>query len=858
MASEKENTKDVVEAKDESDGSVGTQVAQDSQVKSESQNEAEQQQARDRKVYGTPSSESLPRVDVSYDGAGKPAVTAGDKTAERQDRPGDGPGDRSGESREGKGGKPGELGPKLAASERMLFPVDANGRDYHGEGLSRNVTPGTHEVQKGETLKQIAKNHLGQDASEDDVNKYMTEIEKINHLDTGKVQEGQMLNLPGHTNGGADFIVKDYDGNTKTVKPDGSFELQMKDGSKYARDYQKDGSYIEHHVDKGATVGRSFVHGTDPPAEKGGYLEMHGGPKMEDNFTLEKTADGKYKIKDATAEKVVDKYDENDPDFRVERARLRDLAEKNITDPQELKQFQEDMAKLEARSQKLEEDYVKQGLKPEEAHKKAQEEMARTFHEVSRLMEAESFGKTSLKPPMGTLIAQRLMFHLADPTNIDQGLHPTCQTTVVESRVFSKDPAKAAKLIADVMIDGKYTTPDGMTTVEVDPRMLELGPAFFQAEDPSLGYPPDDGKRSYISHIFQVTAVNVELSRTGLRGAGGKDYPPGTVRYEQFEPDFSKNPPDNGERLIDYSDPAHPKIITEKNEKGKDVPIMHPNLDDDQITDMSNALSNRSDKSVNLVSAENFSGPGKEVTKIESEEQLNKALQEAKDKGQLPIVVRVDANNQPFWADSGRGKAGGSGAAHVITVTDYHPGPPPKVDIDNQWGKQADHTGKDALSVHDLFVGMKGPGGTMRDKVHATNDQGQPVPGIIDVLQADVDSGKADTATKIELIRQKMIHDEAHRKDSKSDYPPFFKNQKEADDALANTYVEAMKDWSQKQNKNDGSYNEAEMKKARDDFAATLNELPAHRRQAILNKMTADMNKFHKENPELKRQPMPK
>src|SRR5262249_29526245 len=155
----------------------------------------------------TPSSECLPRVDLSIHHTA--ARLSGDRPAAALDKAADRADDRSGAAHKGEGAKPNELGPKLAESERRLFPVDSNGRDYHGEGLSRNVSTGTHEVTKGETLKKIAKEHLGSDATDDDVKKYMTEIEKINHLDKGRVLEGQMLNLPGHTNGGEWLVVKD-------------------------------------------------------------------------------------------------------------------------------------------------------------------------------------------------------------------------------------------------------------------------------------------------------------------------------------------------------------------------------------------------------------------------------------------------------------------------------------------------------------------------------------------------------------------------------------------------------------------------------------------------------------------------
>jgi hypothetical protein len=77
------------------------------------------------------------------------------------------------------------------------------------------------------------------------------------------------------------------------------------------------------------------------------------------------------------------------------------------------------------------------------------------------------------------------------------------------------------------------------------------------------------------------------------------------------------------------------------------------------------------------------------VKRISSEKELNAALAQAKKNGKMPLIVAIDTSVEPFWTDSGAGRAGGSGGGHVVTITDYSPGPPAKVTIDNQWGKGA-------------------------------------------------------------------------------------------------------------------------------------------------------------------------
>src|SRR5262249_36942363 len=212
-----------------------------------------------------------------------------------------------------------------------------------------------------------------------------------------------------------------------------------------------------------------------------------------------------------------------------------------------------------------------------------------------------------------------------------------------EVRTLTTDPSKAAKLITDVSTTGGYTTPDGRTHVDIDPQSLKVGATAGMMGDPSTTAPPADGDRSHVSQIFQVTAINVELTRTGHLDAKGKVvHPPGTVHYEQRDWDVSAKPTDTGDYLVDST--------------GKTIG-KSPDLTDDQITDMSNAITGKSESAIVLDSKDNVCGDGSKVVKIETQEQLERAIADAKKSGKMPLVVRVDTRNPPFWHDSGGGGA---------------------------------------------------------------------------------------------------------------------------------------------------------------------------------------------------------
>jgi hypothetical protein len=434
-----------------------------------------------------------------------------------------------------------------------------------------------------------------------------------------------------------------------------------------------------------------------------------------------------------TGEREVSEYDEKNPDIRVERARLRDNAEAKITDPAEKRRFQADMAALEARASELEELYRKQNpeMSPEEAHKKAEEEIAKTYHEVSRMMEGE--GKNPLPETDRMTAAKEVMHQAADPTSIDQGYHGTCNVSSMEARIYTRDPAAAAKLVADVATNQEYTAPDGTTVSYGDPREGKTDSASVKPQEEGVKI-PDEARRSYASQLFQVTAVNLRYKQA--HDQGGED-----IRYEQHPPQPGP-PPDTGERLMDYGKTPPEEV---KDDDGK--PQRGPGFGAEDIAPAEAVLTGRERHPEAVIGHADVKSANSDMTTVHNEQEFEAAIARAKENGQLPVVIRVHSGNEPFLHDSGGGKAGGSGGWHVVTVTDYTPantGPPPepaKVEVDNQWGEGADHQGDKAITAHDLYMSTRKPDS----------------PATLEDMRAEVernrDQGEIDTAKEIDLLR---------------------------------------------------------------------------------------------------------
>ncbi|HEY9758649.1 MAG TPA: hypothetical protein V6C97_26015 [Oculatellaceae cyanobacterium] len=63
--------------------------------------------------------------------------------------------------------------------------------------------------------------------------------------------------------------------------------------------------------------------------------------------------------------------------------------------------------------------------------------------------------------------------------------------------------------------------------------------------------------------------------------------------------------------------------------------------------------------------------------------------------------MQVYCDNEPFYTEN-HGETHENGGSHVVTISDYYPGPPALVMMDNQWGPQSRHE----VGVHELYRAM--------------------------------------------------------------------------------------------------------------------------------------------------------
>lgn len=337
-------------------------------------------------------------------------------------------------------------------------------------------------------------------------------------------------------------------------------------------------------------------------------------------------------------------------DLEGQRRRLAALAERALS-PEHLRRMQDGMRALEAR-----------GL--------AGGELAQTYFHIARLLEAR--GDTPLAAEQRRLLAVQILENAATPTDISQGNNNTCNVTAVETAVYTRSPSIAARLVVDIALTGRYTAPGGQV-VEIDPAPRT--PAARRAGS------REDGVRVHASEIFQIAAVNLFY---GFLGNG--------YRYDQVIP---TGPRDTGERLID----------TRNNNR---IVQTEPDLFDDQIVTVARLITG--DNRIGYIltpSNSSFSGgdAARLVAAANNEQELNTLLANFAREGRLPVIVRVNAHLEPVAIhreDMNPARIAEVGA-HVVTITAYHPGPPPTVSMDNQWSRAYDRT----ISVTDLWNAMQ-------------------------------------------------------------------------------------------------------------------------------------------------------
>ncbi len=589
--------------------------------------------------------------------------------------------------------------------------VDTAKPPYAGEDIRVDFKPSMVTAKAGDTLESLAAKQLPS-ASSDQRQAYVKEIATVNGLDPEKPGslESKQLKLPGGTADGA-MVIRDENSRIITRSKNG----------------------VENTKDPG---GREY---TRKPDGKGGYVETHSGPRLEDQYELA-LKDGKLLLADKPGDKPREVPAASE-EVKAERQKLWDLSREKITDPEKRSKYDADMLRFEERAAKQDPPL-------------AGSEIAKVYKEQERLLTAT--GDTPLTQDDRLKIAEQSMSQCASPKSIDQGQHATCNMTTVESTLYTRSPSDAMKVVADIALTGEYTAKDG-SNVKVDPTA---------ADTEAKNNPPLDGQRSQASQIFQVAAVNLYYQKNSLLYMDGDNNLqvalPGNIEFKELPQKPGAIPPvASGDRLIDHS--TTPPVTIMQNWKDG-VPLTSPNLDDRALVDVPNMITGRKD----AVLLENEHGTFRDHTGavvFKSEEEMVADLTKAKDGKKFPVILAVHAGQEPFLHDSGNGAAGGSGGWHVVTVTDFDEATG-KVQLDNQWGSAADHQGDKAVSAHDLFRATHAP------DLNETVD-GKKVNVTIADLQKDVDSNRAnhtvDTAKELELLRVKKQYGDMKDEDFEKD-----------------------------------------------------------------------------------------
>ncbi|MBZ0185679.1 MAG: hypothetical protein K8F91_05450 [Candidatus Obscuribacterales bacterium] len=314
----------------------------------------------------------------------------------------------------------------------------------------------------------------------------------------------------------------------------------------------------------------------------------------------------------------------------------------------------------------------------------------KTYEHLTRLL---NYGQGATLPVNERVkIAQQIIANAAKPTGIDQGHHGTCNVNVVESRVYTNDPEKAAGLVVDIATTGSFRTKDGTA---ITPTMRSL-----TADDEARSNPPSDGKRSYASQIFQLTAANIKWQRTIVtpdRQISSR----GKITYEQIPNKRSRLTGDTGERVLDYN--ASPPRETTNYKQG-------PALSVSDLPDIANQITGKNDTGFVI---ENKINAGRFTEHVSSPAELEKAIVEAEKNGQFPLLIRVHTGNDPFLTDSGGGYSRQRGVWHVVSITAYNK-TTRKATIDNQWGSRSDKS----VALEKLYKATMEPGTDEWKKKH--------------------------------------------------------------------------------------------------------------------------------------------
>ncbi|MFN8551675.1 MAG: hypothetical protein U0103_09320 [Candidatus Obscuribacterales bacterium] len=303
------------------------------------------------------------------------------------------------------------------------------------------------------------------------------------------------------------------------------------------------------------------------------------------------------------------------------------------------------------------------------------EQIAGVYEATQRLLQDRN--RTSpLTLAQRQLLATGILDNAARPSEIDQGRHETCNVTVLEERLNTLNPARAAAIVAEVGLTGSFTSTPGFRPTLDRTSLLPDSEARVL---PSNG----DGLRNYASQIFDVAVLNDFYQRGNPN-----------VRYVQRDMRAMANP--------DAMAPTGEGIVISDNDRVSPAAARAAR----RFIGMNLPRINRMGESLGL--GENYiighsragdAHAADGTTVVSNVRELAQALERARATNNFPIVLGVEADGPMFRNRNMRG-------AHVLSVTGYNP-ETQTVQISNQWGRQQDLQNVPLQDLHDSMFTNK-------------------------------------------------------------------------------------------------------------------------------------------------------
>lgn len=294
-----------------------------------------------------------------------------------------------------------------------------------------------------------------------------------------------------------------------------------------------------------------------------------------------------------------------------------------------------------------------------------------TLAQIDRLLSHR--GDSTVNSKHFPNIALQILKHAAEPNDINQGKHWTCQTVTMQEILFMRNPEKAAAVVVDGALTGTYTASDGVKT-KVSADSLKPG-----KEEVAI-YPGVED-RTHASQIFQVLVTNDITQRRSpaeefvQTTEGGTDH-------------------DGGERLkVDGKFKIDP--LSKK-------PFVHPDISVDELSSCVKRIFG--DKVTMMTDKQDDLRPEAKAAREKRDLEMSKTPQAHLDYiiaptcldnldlilgvadriKDFPMMVRVDCRSKDFGGDET-----GKPIEHWVTIQSYDP-KTKTVQISNQWGMDFD------------------------------------------------------------------------------------------------------------------------------------------------------------------------